>query len=78
MALPSSDPLPIDGIIEQEQIGLMKREIARLSEIRRKIVVMHYFEEKPIKVISERLNIPVGTVKWHLNGSRGEIEKVQR
>jgi RNA polymerase sigma factor (sigma-70 family) len=73
--LPSSEPAPGDGVIEEEEIGLLKREIARLSEIRRKIVVMHYFEGKPLREIAGLLNIPVGTVKWHLNGSRGEIGK---
>lgn len=73
--LPDKNPALIDNVLEQEQFDLMKREIARLSEIRRKIVVMRYFEEKPLKEIAERLSISVGTVKWHLNGLRGEIGK---
>jgi len=73
--IPSSEPDPVDCMIGREEISLMKREIARLSDIRRKIVIMRYFEEKPLNVIAERIGVPVGTIKWHLNGSRGEIRK---
>jgi RNA polymerase sigma factor (sigma-70 family) len=74
-ALPVNDLAAINNLEDKEQFGLMRREIARLSQIRRKIIVMHYFEEQPVKKIADKLCIPVGTVKWHLSGSRSEIEK---
>jgi RNA polymerase sigma-70 factor (ECF subfamily) len=58
--LPASEPEPTEITEKREEISLMKREIARLSEIRRKIVIMHYFEEQPLKDIAQKLSLPVG------------------
>ena len=53
----------------------LRREIAFLTEIRRKIVYMFYYLQKPISCISSELNIPEGTVKWHLNRARKELKE---
>ncbi|MCL2884326.1 MAG: sigma-70 family RNA polymerase sigma factor [Oscillospiraceae bacterium] len=73
--LPASDPPPSDGVEAEEQLRLLRREIARLSAVRRRIVIQHYYEGKPLGEIAAALHMPLGTVKWHLSGSRGEIEK---
>lgn len=59
----------------EEEIRLLQREIAFLSKTRRDIVYSFYFEDKSIADISANMEIPEGTVKWHLNKARGEMKK---
>lgn len=58
-----------------EEIMLLRREITFLTEKRRKIVCMFYYENKSVTSISKELNIPEGTVKWHLNKARNELKE---
>ncbi len=53
----------------------LRREIAFLTEVRRKIVYMFYFSKQSIASIALQLNIPEGTVKWHLNRARKELKE---
>ena len=53
----------------------LRREIAFLTEVRRKIVYMFYYLNRSISSISSELNIPEGTVKWHLNRARHELKE---
>jgi RNA polymerase sigma factor (sigma-70 family) len=57
-------------IMQSEDYKLMKREIAWLSKIQREIIYMYYYENKKISIISRVLNIPEGTVKWHLHDAK--------
>lgn len=72
------DFLPDGGSVEKEitdseEAGLLRREITYLSEMQRKIVIMHYFHDKKIKEIADTLNLSEGTVKWYLACSRKEL-----
>lgn len=60
-------------IADSEEAGLLRREITYLSEMQRKIVIMHYFHDKKIKEIADTLNLSEGTVKWYLACSRKEL-----
>ena len=53
-------------IMQSEEYTLIKREISWLSKVQREIIYMHYYESKKISYISHTLNLPEGTVKWHL------------
>ncbi len=53
----------------------LRREIAFLTEGRRKIVYMFYYLKRSISSIAIELNIPEGTVKWHLNRARKELKE---
>ena len=64
--------LPDDA---EEEMRLLRREIAFLSKTRRNIVYSFYYEDNSIAKISKDMNIPEGTVKWHLNKARGEMKK---
>lgn len=59
----------------EEEILRLRREIAFLTQTRRKIVYSYYYENKSISVISRETGIPIGTVKWHLNKSRNDLKK---
>ena len=59
---------------EEEKL-LLRREIAFLTKIRRQIIFLFYYENKTISQISYGLNIPEGTVKWHLNKSKIDLKE---
>ena len=56
-----------------EQYGLIRREIAYLSKTQREIVVRHYYHGEKVKTIAAAMNLPEGTVKWHLSCTRKEL-----
>ena len=59
----------------EPELDLLRREIAFLTQTRRKIVYSFYYEDKPIAVISKKMGIPEGTVKWHLNKARNDLKE---
>ena len=59
----------------EEEIKRLRREIAFLTQTRRKIVYLFYYENKSIGAISNLFGIPEGTVKWHLNKARNELKE---
>lgn len=66
---------PAEQLIDDETLALLRREIAFLSETQRRIVVWHYVHGLQCKEIAARLNIPVGTVKWHLYRAKDELRR---
>lgn len=59
---------------EVERLRL-RREISFLSGARRRIVYLFYYENLTIASIAAQLNIPEGTVKWHLNKAKKELKE---
>lgn len=57
------------------ELDLLRREIAFLTQTRRKIVYSFYYENKTISTITKEMEIPVGTVKWHLNKARNDLKE---
>ena len=53
----------------------IRKEIAYLSNLQREIVVLHYFDKIKIKDIAEKLELPLGTVCWHLKDARNQIKE---
>ncbi len=64
-----------ESIIDCETANTLKREIAYLSKTQRKIVVLHFYENKKLHEISEMLNLPLGTVKWHLYEAKNSLKE---
>ena len=62
------------GIEKDETFIRLRSEIARLSNIRREIVVMHYFQKLGLNEVAQKLNMPQGTVKWHLHDAKKQIK----
>lgn len=62
-------------MIQSEEYKLLKREISWLSKTQREIIFMHYYENKKISFISRALNLPEGTVKWHLHDAKKFIKE---
>ena len=58
-----------------EAVERLKKEIAYLSGLQRKIVIAYYIDHKKQEQIARELGIPVGTVKWHLFEAKKELKK---
>jgi RNA polymerase sigma factor (sigma-70 family) len=60
---------------KEEAYVRLRREISFLGKIRREIIVMHYFQKQKLNEIARKLNIPPGTVKWHLHEARNQLKE---
>lgn len=58
-----------------EAVKRLQHEIAYLSRLQRRIVIMYYFENRKQADIASELGIPVGTVKWHLFEAKKELKR---
>ena len=58
-----------------EDLKRLRREIAFLTQKRRSVVYMFYYENKSATAISRELDMAEGTVKWHLNKARNELKE---
>ncbi len=58
-----------------DSIHRLQSEIAYLSKLQRKIVIAYYFENRKQADIAKSLNIPLGTVKWHLFEAKKELKR---
>lgn len=59
----------------EETLSELRREIGYLSQRQRTVVYMYYYEKKSVKEIAEKLDISVGTVKWHLSDARSTLKE---
>ena len=58
-----------------DSIRRLQSEIAYLSKLQRKIVIAYYFENRKQADIAKDLDIPLGTVKWHLFEAKKELKR---
>ncbi|MCM1334606.1 MAG: sigma-70 family RNA polymerase sigma factor [Bacteroides sp.] len=65
---------PEQEFCDEEEYGLLRREIAYLSRTQRSVILQYYFHNLKIREIAEKLMIPESTVKWHLSASRKELK----
>ena len=73
MDIPDDTPIWDEDV--DSELDLLRREIAFLTQTRRKIVYSFYYENKTISTITEEMGIPEGTVKWHLNKARNDLKE---
>ena len=72
IADPYSTP---DGDDRAEALCRLRREIAHLSKLQRRIVIAYYFDDRRQADIARELGIPLGTVKWHLFEAKKELKR---
>ena len=72
MAAPNSE---LEKAEEEDSVSRLQGEIAYLSKLQRRIIIAYYFENRKQAEIAEELNIPVGTVKWHLFEAKKELKR---
>ncbi len=73
--LTSDAPNAEEDIILRETTEKLQNEIAYLSKIQRRVVILYYYENKKQEEIASILNIPKGTVKWHLFEAKKELKR---
>ena len=59
----------------KDAVFRLQSEIAYLSKLQRRIVIAYYFENRKQADIAKELNIPLGTVKWHLFEAKKELKR---
>ena len=52
------------------------RALEALREKEKAVIILHYFEDLSIKDIASILQIPVGTVKYHLSIGRNHLKSI--
>lgn len=60
---------------DAEIIRRLGTVIAYLSKLQRRIIIAYYFENRRQANIAAELDIPVGTVKWHLFEAKKELKR---
>ena len=71
----ASDKCVEDSILHNEDIELLRRELALMTKDYRDIVVSYYFDNKKIEAISKATGLPEGTVKRKLHEARKNIKE---
>jgi len=56
----------------------LRRALTRIPEKERTAIVLHYFEDLPVKEIASIMQIPAGTVKYHLSVGRDHLKQYIR
>jgi len=70
-----ADPGSIFDDDNADSIRRLQSEIAYLSKLQRKIIIAYYFENRKQADIAKDLDIPLGTVKWHLFEAKKELKR---
>lgn len=63
------------ALVQDEQIKLLRRELAFISREYRDIVVAHYIENRRLSQIARALSLPEGTVKTRLARARNILKE---
>lgn len=64
-----------DELLKDETFIQLRRVISYLGRTQREIIMMYYFQKLKQNEIAKQLNIPLGTVKWHLHDARMNIKE---
>lgn len=66
---------PIDSIIKEEMMERLEREIEKLPDNYRMVILLKHKESLTIEEISEIMDVPDGTVKVWLHRARNRLQK---
>jgi len=75
--LPSNDDVFL-SVVQRETQAKLHAEIAYLAKLQRQIVIMYYYENKKQAEIAKALDLPLGTVKWHLFEAKRDLKRGMR
>ena len=67
-----ADGSALDAAFRHEEL---RRALTRIPEKERTAIVLHYFEDLPVKEIASIMQIPAGTVKYHLSVGRDHLRQ---
>ncbi|MCX0362351.1 RNA polymerase sigma factor [Clostridium perfringens] len=71
----SENELPEELALKKEDLHELFNEINRLPDIKRRVLLLHYFKELSLKEISVIENIPIGTVKSRIFSAKSSLKK---
>jgi RNA polymerase sigma-70 factor (ECF subfamily) len=71
-ALHVADGAASDSSFRHEEL---RRALTKIPEKERTVIVLHYFEDLPVKDIASIMQIPAGTVKYHLSVGRDHLKQ---
>ncbi|KIL53578.1 RNA polymerase sigma factor SigW [Jeotgalibacillus alimentarius] len=74
----TDEPLPEEEVESMELQESIQKEISRLPDKYRSVIVLKYIEELSLKEISEILELPIGTVKTRIHRGREALRKQLR
>ena len=74
-ALRVADGAASDAAFRHEAL---RQALTRIPEKERTAIVLHYFEDLPVKEIASIMQIPSGTVKYHLSVGRDHLRQYIR
>lgn len=64
-----------DTVVQRETQEKLHSEIAYLAKVQRQIVIMYYYENRKQADIARELDLPLGTVKWHLFEAKRDLKR---
>ena len=73
LSIPATDET--DAAFKYQQLYMA---LDRLPEKEKASIILHYFEDRSIKEIASILEIPLGTVKYHLSIGRKHLKDLLR
>ncbi len=76
--IPAETRLPEEDVESLELRETIQKEISKLPEKYRTVIVLKYIEELSLNEISEILDIPLGTVKTRIHRGREALRKQLR
>jgi len=76
--IPADTRLPEDDVESLELRETIQREISKLPEKYRTVIVLKYIEELSLNEISEILDLPLGTVKTRIHRGREALRNQLR
>lgn len=74
----ADQPLPEEEVESMELQSSIQKEISKLPDKYRSVIVLKYIEELSLKEISEILDLPLGTVKTRIHRGREALRKQLR
>jgi RNA polymerase sigma-70 factor (ECF subfamily) len=76
--IPDKTPLPDEDVESLELQDTIQREISKLPDKYRSVIVLKYIEELSLNEISDILDLPLGTVKTRIHRGREALRKQLR
>ena len=70
-----ADAAASDAAFRHEEL---RRALAMIPEKERTTIILHYFEDLPVKEIASIMQIPSGTVKYYLSVGRDHLRQLIR
>lgn len=69
----SASPTPEESVINLQQRSQIEHYLEQLTPRYRTLIIMRFFDECSYEEISEKLSLPLGTVKTQIHRARGQM-----